>query len=209
MKKNNLKNLKILFFVVVIVVLASLFLTSCTGITEKPYWIDLLPSTSPNGSSNIQYVKLLDIAEGDVFPFVGGSISNWCFFNCLAMVYKYYGDNISAYESSEYVLGSDNWITRVKTFSSSKGFIAKYGILSIDNVRYYLQNKIPIILNCTHAHLIIGYDDIEEVFIQLYPTGFCCGGSNYSSWGNLASYDSYANENYDGYAQPCWVIYPK
>jgi len=206
MKRERL-NYKLLFVIITLVIVLSLALTSCIGVgTTLPSWVDIFPSTSPAGSPEIQYIKL------DVPCVLQGS-EDWCARACIAMILRYFGYNAIL---EEIVYAVDNydgwWFYGVKDYCNSRGFIAKYCYLNIDNVKYYLQEGMPVIQATNHSWTIIGYNDIEEVFIKLNPRNCLESNTKYSGWGVLASPDAYWQENYvyEGVkVQPCFLIYPK
>jgi hypothetical protein len=206
MKRERL-NYKLIFVIITSVIVLSLALTSCIGVgTNLPSWVDIFPSTSPAGSPEIQYIKL------DVTCFSQAG-EPWCIAACVKMVLGYYGSNVSIEEVANIIYNSDdNWFYALKVYCSSKGFIAKYGYLYIDNVRYYLQEGMPIIFYTTHATTCIGYNDRKEEFMKLTPTNCVEKTTSYSHWGIIATGDWYWQENYGSQGvdvQACWVIYPK
>jgi len=204
MKRGKL-NYKLFFVIITLIVVLTLSLASCIDV-NMPSWVDVLPSTSPVGSPEIQYIRLS-------VPCVTQAGQDWCGRACVTMVLKYYGSNVSLEEVSYAVDNYDgSWIDAYKDYCKSIGFIAKYCYLYADNVRYYLQEGMPIILNATHAFTLFGYDDIKEEFISYNPRTCTEDSLKYSIWGHISSFDDHWQENYlheNVLVQPCWVIYPK
>lgn len=181
--KKLIKSTFVLFSLISILFI----LTSCAG-----------TGVIPAPSEEISYVKL------DVTCIPQGS-ENWCVAACATMVFNYYGLNISLSEVANgigYTETSASYYDLVD-YAEELGFKTKMKWLTVDEVKYYLQNEIPVIRDWTHANLIIGYDDAEGKFISLDSRGICYEGSfKYSVWGHYHS-----NEVWYGIAEPTVVIY--
>lgn len=104
---------------------------------------------------------------------------NWCLPASGAMVLNYYGVNITQEELAKEVIGEDGlgYGSKLIAYAKKIGFKAEYSNLSINDIKYKVQQDIPIIalqdrsLNNTsdHARVIIGYDDKKQEIITNDP----------------------------------------
>ena len=138
-----------------IIVLLAIFLSSCSSIIPDPA---------------IKYAYI------DV-PFQSGLTYNGCGVASLAMVLEYYNMNISQEEIAEEIMVDDNPFTnegygnpcKMISYVKKLGLKAKFKLMSINKIKGYLQEGIPVIaiqfsrfpriLQNLHYRVAIGYDD--------------------------------------------------
>jgi len=146
--------LKRIPFIITIALLA-IFLSSCSSIIPDPA---------------IKYAYI------DV-PFQSGLTYNGCGVTSLAMVLEYYNMSIPQEEIAEEIMVDDNPFTnegygnpfKMICYVKKLGLKAKFKLMSINKIKGYLQEGIPVIaiqfarfpkiLQNLHYRVAIGYDD--------------------------------------------------
>jgi len=195
MEGNNMKakamgKITITLFLMLIV---SLFLTSCNGVVTPELQLDL--DEGINKVEEIGYVYL------DV-PYEKYAGANWCLPASGAMTFKYFGENISQVEIADTVIkDGTSSVYRMIKYARDLGFEAKYNYMTIEEIKYLLKKDIPVIavqnysltLPYSHARVIIGYDDEEQEVISNDPTA----GKDYKmSYSNFASLNTGINPDF-------------
>ena len=167
MKAREMGKITITLFLMLIV---SLFLTSCSGVVTPELQIDL--DKDINKVEEISYVYL------DV-PYEKYAGTNWCLPASSAMTFKYFGENITQSEIAEEVIkDGTSSVYKMITYARDLGFEAKYNYMTIDEIKEILREDIPIIaiqnysltILKSHARVIIGYDDEKQEVITNDPT---------------------------------------
>jgi ABC-type bacteriocin/lantibiotic exporter with double-glycine peptidase domain len=154
-----------------LMIIVSLFLTSCSGGLVTPE-LQLDPEEDINKVEEIDYVYL------DV-PYEKYAGTNWCLPASGAMTFEYFGLNISQSEIASTVIedGSSS-VYRMIKYARDLGFEAKYNFMTLEEIKNLLIKDIPVIavqnysltLPYSHARVIIGYDDIKQEVITNDPT---------------------------------------
>jgi len=137
------------------IILLTIFLSSCSSIIPDP---------------TIKYTYI------DV-PFQSCLTYNGCGVASLAMVLEYYNMSISQEEIAEAIMVDDNPLTnegygnpcKMISYVKKLGLKAKFKLMSINKIKGYLQEGIPVIaiqfsrfpriLQNLHYRVAIGYDD--------------------------------------------------
>ncbi len=137
------------------ILLLTIFLSSCSSIIPDP---------------TIKYTYI------DV-PFQSCLTYNGCGVASLAMVLEYYNMSISQEEIAEAIMVDDNPLTnegygnpcKMISYVKKLGLKAKFKLMSINKIKGYLQEGIPVIaiqfsrfpriLQNLHYRVAIGYDD--------------------------------------------------
>ena len=137
------------------IILLTIFLSSCSSIIPDPA---------------IKYTYI------DV-PFQSCLTYNGCGVASLAMVLEYYNMSISQEEIAEAIMVDDNPLTnegygnpcKMISYVKKLGLKAKFKLMSINKIKGYLQEGIPVIaiqfsrfpriLQNLHYRVAIGYDD--------------------------------------------------
>ena len=126
-----------------------------------------------------------DITEVLLFvPYekVGGK--DWCLPASGAMIFKYYGENVSqAVIASKVIVNGDSSSFRLVSYAKELGFVADWKRESIEAIENYLREGIPLIvvqkysmsIKNTHCRVIIGFDSIKTE-LTLHDSA---GKSNY------------------------------
>lgn len=150
-----------------LVIIVSLFLTSCSGIVEPGLQLDL--------EEGINEVEEIDYVYLDV-PYEKYAGTNWCLPASGAMIFKYYGLEVTQTEiASKVIENGKSSISKFIDFTKNLGFNAEYTDRTIKEIKDLLKQDIPVIaIQCysltisdTHARVIIGYDDEnQEVVIN-------------------------------------------
>jgi ABC-type bacteriocin/lantibiotic exporter with double-glycine peptidase domain len=155
-----------------LMIIVSLFLTSCSGggLVTPELQLDL--------DEEIDKVEEIDYVYLDV-PYEKYAGANWCLPASGAMTFKYFGENISQTEIASTVIkdGSSSVFRMIK-YARDLGFEAKYNFMTLEEIKNLLINDIPVIavqnyslsLPYSHARVIIGYDDIKQEVISNDPT---------------------------------------
>ena len=172
MEGNNMKakvigKITIALFLMLIV---SLFLTSCNGVVT--------PELQLESEEEIDKLEEIDYVYLDV-PYEKYAGANWCLPASGAMIFKYFGENITQAEISNTVIedGSSS-VYRMIEYARDLGFEANYNYMTIEEIKCLLKKDIPVIavqnysltLPYSHARVIIGFDDQNQEIISNDPT---------------------------------------
>jgi len=200
MEGNNMKakamgKITIALFLMLIV---SLFLTSCSGVVTPELQLDL--------NEEINKVEEIDYVYLDV-PYEKYAGANWCLPASGAMTFKYFGMNISQSQIASSVIDEYGTSSVFKFISYAKkmGFEAKYQFKTIEEIKVLLEEDIPVIaiqnysltILKSHARVIIGYDDETQEIITNDPTA----GKDYK-----ISYSDFLDLNLNSNPDKCKVI---
>jgi len=167
MKAKAMGKITVALFLMLIV---SLFLTSCNGVVTPELQLDL--DEEINKVEEIGYVYL------DV-PFEKYAGYNWCLPAAGAMTFKYFGENISQnLIASKVITNGTSSVFRFISYAKSLGFEVKYQSKTIEEIKALLKEDIPLIavqnysltIPYSHARVIIGFDDEKEEVITNDPT---------------------------------------
>jgi len=181
-----------------LMIIVSLFLTSCSGGLVTPE-LQLDIDEEINKVEEIDYVYL------DV-PYEKYAGTNWCLPASGAMTFKYFGMDISqAQIASKVITDGTSSVFRFISFAKSLGFDTKYQPKTIEEIKVLLEEDIPLIavqnyslsLPFSHARVIIGFDDEKEEVITNDPTA----GKDYK-----ISYSNFLALNFDSNTDKCKVI---
>ena len=155
-----------------LMIIVSLFLTSCSGggLVTPELQLDL--------DEDINKVEEIDYVYLDV-PYEKYAGTNWCLPASGAMTFKYFGENISQAEIADTVIkdGSSS-VYRMVSYARELGFEAKYNYMTIEEIKNLLKKGIPVTavqnysltIPYSHARVIIGYDDEKQEVISNDPT---------------------------------------
>ena len=100
---------------------------------------------------------------------VGGK--DWCLPASGAMVFGYYGKNISqSIIASKVIVNGDSSSFRLVSYARQLGFVAAWKRKSITEIEGYLREGVPLIaiqrysltIKNTHARVIIGFDSVKR-----------------------------------------------
>ncbi len=199
MEENNMKaktmgKATVTLFLMLIV---SLFLTSCSGVVTPELQLDL--------DEEIDKVEEIDYVYLDV-PFEKYAGANWCLPATGAMTFKYFGENISqAQIASKVISNGSSSVFKFISFAKNLGFDTKYQCKTIEEIKVLLEEDIPVIavqnysltILKSHARVIIGYDDEKQEMITHDPTA----GEDYK-----ISYSDFLALNFDSNPDKCKVI---
>ena len=153
-----------------LMLIVSLFLTSCSGVVTPELQLD--PEEEINKVEEIDYVYL------DV-PYEKYAGENWCLPASGAMTFKYFGENISQAEIADAVIKDGiSSVYKMITYARDMGFEAKYNYMTIEEIKVLLEEDIPVIavqnysltIPYSHARVIIGFDDKKQEVITNDPT---------------------------------------
>jgi len=167
MKAKAMGKITVTLFLMLIV---SLFLTSCSGVVTPELQIDL--DEGVNKVDEIDYVYL------DV-PYEKYAGYNWCLPASGAMALHYYKENITQQQIANVVIeNGKSSVYKMIKYAKDLGFEAKFNYMTIEDIKSSLIQDIPIIaiqnysLNIPycHARVIIGYDDKKQEIITNDPT---------------------------------------
>jgi len=181
-----------------LMIIVSLFLTSCSGGLVTPE-LQLDVDEEINKVEEIGYVYL------DV-PYEKYAGTNWCLPASGAMTFKYFGMNISQSQiASKVITDGTSSVFRFISFAKSLGFDTKYQPKTIEEIKVLLEEDTPVIavqnyslsLPYSHARVIIGFDDEKEEVITNDPTA----GKDY-----IISYSNFLALNFDSNTDKCKVI---
>lgn len=109
---------------------------------------------------------------------------DWCLPASGAMVFKYYGENISQAVIAKKIIEDDvSSIFKMVFYARELGFEAKYNHVTIKEIEGYLREGIPLIviqkysmsIKNTHCRVIIGFDSVKAE-LTLHDSA---GESNY------------------------------
>jgi len=155
-----------------LMIIVSLFLTSCSGGGLVTPELQLDPEEDINKVEEIDYVYL------DV-PYEKYAGTNWCLPASGAMTFKYYGENISQAEIADAVIDNGtSSVYKIIKYARDLGFEAKYNYMTLEEIKNLLIKDIPVIavqnytlsLPYSHARVIIGFDDEAQEVISNDPT---------------------------------------
>ena len=155
-----------------LMIIVSLFLTSCSGGGLVTPELQLDPEEDINKVEEIDYVYL------DV-PYEKYAGTNWCLPASGAMTFKYYGENISQAEIADAVIDNGtSSVYKIIKYARDLGFEAKYNFMTLEEIKNLLIKDIPVIavqnytlsLPYSHARVIIGFDDEAQEVISNDPT---------------------------------------
>ena len=154
--------LSLTLFLIIIVFLS---FTSCSGIVIPELQLDL--------EEDINEIEEIDYVYLDV-PYEKYAGTNWCLPASGAMIFKYYGLDITQIEIASKVIEDGNSsIFKFITFAKNLGFNAEYENRTIKEIKDLLKRGIPVIaiqcyslnISYSHARVIIGYDDENQEII--------------------------------------------
>jgi len=194
MKAKTMGKATVTLFLMLIV---SLFLTSCSGVVTPDLQLDL--DEGINKVEEIGYVYL------DV-PYEKYAGANWCLPASGAMTFKYFGMNISQNQiASKVISNGSSSVFRFISFAKSLGFETKYQSKTIEEIKVLLEENTPVIavqnysltILKSHARVIIGFDDEKQEVITNDPTI----GKDYK-----ISYSDFLALNFDSNPDKCKVI---
>ena len=194
MKAKTMGKATVTLFLMLIV---SLFLTSCSGVVTPDLQLDL--DEGINKVEEIGYVYL------DV-PYEKYAGANWCLPASGAMTFKYFGMNISQNQiASKVISNGSSSVFRFISFAKSLGFDTEYKSKTIEEIKVLLEENTPVIavqnysltILKSHARVIIGFDDEKQEVITNDPTI----GKDYK-----ISYSDFLALNFDSNPDKCKVI---
>lgn len=195
MKAKTIGKITIALFLMLIV---SLFLTSCSGVVTPELQLDL--------DEALNKVEEIDSVYLDV-PYEKYAGANWCLPASGAMTFKYFGMNISQSQIASKVIDGYGTSSVYKFISYAKGMglEAKYQFNTIEEIKVLLKEDIPVIaiqnysltILKSHARVIIGYDDETQEIITNDPTV----GKDYR-----ISYSDFLSLNLNSSPDKCKVI---
>ena len=181
-----------------LMIIVSLFLTSCSGGLVTPE-LQLDIDEEINKVEEISYVYLN-------VPYEKYAGYNWCLPASGAMTFKYFGMNISQSRiASKVITDGTSSVFRFISYARSLGFDTKYQSKTIEEIKVLLEEDIPVIavqnyslsLPFSHARVIIGFDDEKEEVITNDPTA----GKDYK-----ISYSNFLELNLGSNHDKCKVI---
>jgi len=195
MKAKAMGKITIALFLMLIV---SLFLTSCSGVVTPELQLDL--------DEEINKVEEIDYVYLDV-PYEKYAGANWCLPASGAMTFKYFGMDISQSQIASKVIDEYGTSSVFKFISYAKnmGLEAKYQFKTVEEIKVLLNSETPVIaiqnysltILKTHARVIIGYDDETQEIITNDPTA----GKDYK-----ISYSDFLALNFNSNPDKCKVI---
>jgi len=194
MKVKTMGKATVTLFLMLIV---SLFLTSCNGVVTPDLQLDL--------DEEINKVEEIDYVYLDV-PYEKYAGANWCLPASGTMTFKYFGMNISQSQiASKVITNGSSSVFKFISFAKSLGFETKYQSKTIEEIKVLLEEDIPVIavqnysltLPYSHARVIIGFDDEKQEVITNDPTA----GKDYK-----ISYSDFLALNFDSNPDKCKVI---
>jgi len=197
MEENNMKAIGKVTTTFFLMLVVSLFLTSCSGIVTPELQLDL--------DEEINKVEEIDYVYLDV-PFEKYAGPNWCLPASGAMTFKYYGLDISQTEiASKVISNGSSSVFKFISFAKNLGFDTKYQCKTIEEIKILLEEDIPVIaiqnysltILKSHARVIIGYDDEKQEIITNDPTA----GKDYR-----ISYSDFPELYLDSNPDKCKVI---
>jgi ABC-type bacteriocin/lantibiotic exporter with double-glycine peptidase domain len=170
MEGNNMKVMGKATLTLFLMLIVSLFMTSCSGVITPELQLGL--------DGEIDKVEEIVSVYLEV-PYEKYAGTNWCLPASGAMTFKYFGENINQPEIAEEVIkdGSSSVFRMIK-YARDLGFEAKYNFMTLEEVKDLLKNDIPVIavqnysltLPYSHARVIIGFDDEKQEVISNDPT---------------------------------------
>ena len=178
-----------------LILIVSLFLTSCSGIVTPELQLD----------SEIEQLDKVDYIYLDV-PYEKYAGANWCLPASGAMTFKYFGENITQQQIANVVITDGvSSVYKMIKYAKDLGFEAKYNYITIEDIKNLLKEDVPIIaiqnysltLPYSHARVIIGFDDEKQEVITNDPTA----GKDYK-----ISYSDFLDLNFNSNSDKCKVI---
>lgn len=178
-----------------LILIASLFLTSCSGIVTPELQLD----------SEIEQLDKVDYIYLDV-PYEKYAGANWCLPASGAMTFKYFGENTTQQQIANVVITDGvSSVYKMIKYAKDLGFEAKYNYINIEDIKNLLKEDVPIIaiqnysltLPYSHARVIIGFDDEKQEIITNDPTA----GKDYK-----ISYSDFLDLNFNSNSDKCKVI---
>ncbi|OGD15026.1 hypothetical protein A2V47_02410 [Candidatus Atribacteria bacterium RBG_19FT_COMBO_35_14] len=195
MKAKTMGKATVTLFLMLIV---SLFLTSCSGVVTPELQLDL--------DEALNKVEEIDSVYLDV-PYEKYAGLNWCLPASGAMAFKYFGMNISQSQIASKVIDGYgiSSVYRFISYAKNMGLEAKYQSKTIEEIKVLLNSETPVIaiqnysltILKSHARVIIGYDDENQEIITNDPTI----GKDYR-----ISYSDFLNLNLNSSPDKCKVI---
>jgi len=194
MKAKAMGKATVTLFLMLIV---SLFLTSCSGVVTPELQLDL--------DEEINKVEEIDYVYLDV-PYEKYAGANWCLPASGAMTFKYFGMNISQSQiASKVITNGSSSVFKFISYAKNLGFDAQYQCKTIEEIKALLEEDIPLIaiqnysltILKSHARVIIGYDDETQEIITNDPTV----GEDYK-----ISYSDFSALNFNSNPDKCKVI---
>jgi len=184
-------------FILITILTISLIFTSCNGIVtpELPIGID----ESISKVEEIEYVYL------DV-PYEKYAGYNWCLPASGAMALKYFGLNINQNQiASQVIKNGSSSVFRFLTYANNLGFNTEYACKTLEEIKELLNEEIPLIavqnfsisLSASHARVIIGYDDENQMIFTHDPTI----GKDYT-----LTYSEFLELNFNSNPTKCKVV---
>jgi len=122
---------------------------------------------------------------------------NWCLPASAAMVFGYYGENITqAQIASKIIINSNASPFRLVSYAISLGYLAERKRISIEEIEGYLRKGIPLIVTqfyslsakVNHSRVITGFDSVKRE-LTMHDS---VGESNYK-----ISYKEFAGLGFD------------
>jgi len=194
MKAKAMGKITIALFLMLIV---SLFLTSCNGVVTPELQLDL--------DEEINKVEEIDYVYLDV-PYEKYAGANWCLPASGAMTFKYFGMNISQSQiASKVITNGTSSVFKFISYAKNLGFETQYQSKTIEEIKVLLEEDTPVIaiqnysltILKSHARVIIGYDDETQEIITNDPTV----GEDYK-----ISYSDFLALNFNSNPDKCKVI---
>ena len=105
---------------------------------------------------------------------------SWCLPASAAMVFKYYGEDITQAEiASKLIVNGDASTFRLVSYSRELGYPAAWKLISITEIEGYLREGIPLIViqkyslttRNTHCRVITGFDSVKAELTLHDPAG--------------------------------------
>ena len=180
-----------------LMLIVSLFLTSCSGVVT--------PELQPDLDEDINKVEEIGYVYLDV-PYEKYAGTNWCLPASGAMTFKYFGENISQSEiASKVITNGTSSVFKFISYAKDLGFEVAYQFKTIEEIKDLLEEDIPVIavqnyslsLPYSHARVIIGFDDEKQEVITNDPTA----GKDY-----IISYSDFLALNFNSNTDKCKVI---
>ena len=168
MEGNNMKAMGKATVTLFLMLIVSLFLTSCSGVVTPELQL----------GEEIDKVEEIDYVYLEV-PYEKYAGTDWCLPASGAMTFKYFGKDITQQEIANAVItdGASS-VFKMVNYARDLGFEAKYNYMTIDEIKELLREDIPVIaiqnysltLPYCHARVITGYDDEKQEIINNDPT---------------------------------------
>jgi len=117
-------------------------------------------------------------------PYQAAQGKDWCLPASGAMVFKYYGKNITqAQIANRIIIDSFSSTFRLVSYARELGYLAEWKRISIKEIEEYLIKGIPLIIiqkyslsvKGTHCRVIVGFDSVKSE-LTLHDSA---GQSNY------------------------------